>query len=197
MLTLNFNCRRLAAASQASNPPPTATIRFLQRRHFSERERVPDGAKINYIAEPDAGDRGTERPASHGQAGLIELNRLAVSQHGEPAIDIDLGDHRGKAGLDFVLLVPVRVENWHFFQWRNLVAQKVLREHPALIRMVGFGADQRYLAPLVVFADAFTSAASANTASDDEIITLNHVQADDRKSVRPLAREKLDPLFSS
>ena len=170
---------------------------FLQRRHLAQGERVPDGAKINHIAEADTGDRGPERPASHGQAGFVELNRLAISQDSEPAIDIDLGDHRREARLDFVLLVPMRVEDRHFLQRRNLVAQKTLREHPALIRREGLGADERDLAALVVFADAFASAAAANAAPDDEIIALNHVQADDRKSVRPLAREKLDSLFSS
>jgi hypothetical protein len=63
--------------------------------------------------------------------------------------------------------------------------------------VVGLGADERYLAALIVFSDAFASAAAANTAPNDEIITLNHVQADDRKSVRPLAREKLALLFPS
>ena len=91
----------------------------------------------------------------------------------------------------------VRVEDGHFFQWRNLVPQKALREHPALVRMEGLRADERHLAALVVFANAFAGAAAANAAPDDEIIALNHVQADDRKSVRPLAREKLASLSSS
>jgi len=120
-----------------------------------------------------------------------------MARHGEAAIDIDLGDHGGEAGLDFVLLVPVRVENRHFLEGRNLVAQKALREHPALIGMVGLGSDERHLTSLVVFSDAFANAAAADTAPNDKIIALNHVQADDRKSVRPLAREKLGLLFSS
>src|SRR5205085_9209963 len=160
--------------------------------HFAKGERVADRAEIDHVAEPDTRDRRTHRPATHRKARFIELDRLTVAEDREPAIDVDLRDHGREARLDLVLLVPMRIQHRQLFQRRDFVAEETLGKHPAFVRWRGLRADERDLAALVVLADALARAAAAHAAPNDKIIALNHVQADDRKSVRLLAREKLE-----
>ena len=79
-----------------------------------------------------------------------------------------------------------------FFSGRRLFAEELLREHPALVGMKSFAADECDGAFLVVLADAFADAAAADAAADDEIVALNHLRkSDDRECDNGMAREKL------
>ena len=56
--TFNFICRKLAAASQASNPPPTTTIVFSDCAISRKASASRIVRKIDHVAQTDAGDCG-------------------------------------------------------------------------------------------------------------------------------------------
>jgi len=76
-----------------------------------------------------------------------------------------------------------------FFELRVLFAQKTLEE-PALVRREHFRADQRNAAALVVAANSFAGACSANAATDDEIIAL--IFARNRTIISTLVRRQVN-----
>ncbi len=164
--------RRFAGQQSAAHDDD----RFLQVRHFAQGERVANRSEIDDIAQSHSRDWRPHGTAAHRQAGLVKFDRLAISEDREPPVDIHLRDHRSQTRLDFVRVVPARIEMRQFLQRRCFVPEKALREHPALIGMVGFRADEGDAAPFVVFPDAFARAPAADAAADDEIVALNHVK---------------------
>src|SRR5205814_6461578 len=105
----------------------------------------------------------------------LEFNALAIGQHSQTPLDIELRYDRAKARLDLLLLKPALVRFLQFFEIRFLFAQKALRQNPAFIGWKNLGADQCHRAALVVFANAFACARSGNAGTNDEIITPNHM----------------------
>src|SRR5256886_6785855 len=131
---------------------------------------------VNYVAKINAGCRRTHRAAAHRQASLIVLDAFAIGRHCQTPLDIELCCDCAKACLDFVSLKPLLVEFLQFLEVRIFFAQKVFREYPAFVRGKTFRAHKRDRAALVVFANSFTCACSANPATNDEIITPNHMR---------------------
>src|SRR5450631_3346402 len=131
--------------------------RLFQVRHLAQGERIAHRSQINYVAKAYAGHWRAHRAAAHRKAGLIEFNRLAVAQHSQPSIDIELRNGRPETRLDLMRLVPGCIDVRKFLEWWNLLAQKTLREHPALVRMKAFRADESDASAFVVFAQGFTN----------------------------------------
>src|SRR3981081_1537349 len=110
-------------------------------RHFAKRERVADGAQINNVTEVDTCDRRPHWPASHGETSLVKFDALAIAEHGQTTVDVELCDDSAKACLDLVRMVPARIDDRQFLQGRRLFAQETLGEHPALVRIKSLRAD--------------------------------------------------------
>src|SRR5262249_9106232 len=116
------------------------------------------------------------RSAAHRQTCFGKFDALAVGQHSQAPVDIELRDDRAEACFDLVRSEPALIEFLEFFQIRFLFAQEALRKDPALVRRQYFRSDQGDGAALVIFANSFACARSADTRSNDEIIAPNHIR---------------------
>src|SRR5262249_62320600 len=117
----------------------------------------------------------THGPTSHRQTCLGKFDALAIGQHSKTTVDIKLRDHRTEACLDLVRFEPALIEFLELFQIRFLCSQKALRKNPTLVRRERFCANQSHGTALVIFANSFACACSADTCTNDEIIAPNHI----------------------
>ena len=147
---------------------------FFQVSHFAQRERVANRPEINHVSEIHACDRWPHWPATHGQTRFREFDAFAVAQNRQTPLDVELLHDRGEAGLDFVRIEPALLEVREFFERWRLLAQKIFREHPAIVGRHDLRADNRDRAAFVVLANAFACARAANARADNQIVTLDH-----------------------
>ena len=82
---------------------------FLQVRHLAQGQRVTNCPQVNHVSEADARHRWPHWAAAHRQARFVEFNAFTVGEHGQTAVDIELGYNRAESRLDFVRLIPVFV----------------------------------------------------------------------------------------
>src|SRR5262249_38932946 len=149
--------------------------RFLQTRHFTQCKRVANRSQINHIAETCPCHLRTDRPTTHCQTCLGEFNAFAIRQHSETTLDVQLRDHRAKPCLDLVRFGPALIEFLELLQIRFFFSKKALRKDPSLVSWDRFCAAQSHRASFIVFATPFACACSADTCTNDEIITPNHI----------------------
>ena len=79
--------------------------------HFSQGKGVANRAQINDVTQANTRYGRSHRPTAHRQASLVKLDRFAVAQDSETAVDIELGHDRIEARLDLVRLIPARIDN--------------------------------------------------------------------------------------
>src|SRR5204862_6137724 len=91
--------------------------------------------------------------------------------------DVVLRDYSAEASLELVGFKPSLSELLDLFQIRFGFSYKALRKDPTLVRWECFRADKCYGAALVVFANAFACARSADTGTNDDIIAPNHIRS--------------------
>jgi hypothetical protein len=106
---------------------------------------------------------------------FFEFDRLAIAEDRETAIDIELRHDRSKADLDFMGRIPTLLETGQLLNGGRFIAQKLLGQHPALVRVKGFVTDQSNRALFVELTNAFADTAAANAAANNEIVALNHL----------------------
>ena len=146
----------------------------FQRGHFPERLRVGKGAQVDDVTQVAARDGRPERAAAGGKAGFFELDGLPVAQHGEMAVNVELGHYRVEPQIDLVLLVPGGGMMEHFLEGVLLVAEEALGKGAALIGWMHLVADERDFATFVVLTDAFANADTRGASPDDQIIAFDH-----------------------
>ena len=146
----------------------------LDPGHFSQCHRVAESAQVEHVAQVGARHRRPHRPAAGGQTRLLELDGLSVAEHGQVAVEVELGDHGVQAQVDLVLFVPV---GWMVRELGDrvvLFAEELFGKGQPHVGRRALVADEHHLAALVVLADAFTHARAGGPSSDHQVVAFNH-----------------------
>src|SRR4030095_13910137 len=133
-------------------------------------------SQIDYVTEICSCHCWAYGSAAHCQTCLRKFDAFAISQHSKATLDVELRHYRPEARLDLVRFEPALIELLELFQICFLFSQKALRNDPTLVRRQCFGANKGDGAALVVFANSFACACSADTRTNNDIIASNHIR---------------------
>src|SRR5262249_42335152 len=115
---------------------------------------------------------------------LCKFDALAIRQHSQATLDVELRHHSPESCFDLVSFKPALIQLLEFFWIRLLFPQKAFRDYPTFVRWEWFCADQSDGAALIVFANAFACAPPANTGTNDEVIASNNIKNYDHSFTR-------------